>query len=127
MRPSHLPHTPLHCAADNQFMMVMSRPRFDAKPMGPANPARDDFLANVSKAEARDEAKAYIAHQRGQREQIFTGTAGQPVGGRMHRQFKLNSQRRNDEWSAEDEAAFQKAFGKSSERSPRARLQPTGY
>ena len=93
--------------------------RFDAKPVGPANPARDDFLCRVSKAEERDEQK-YVNYQRSQREQVYTGTAGQPVGGRMHRQFKLNSQRKNEEWTAEDEKAYQKAFGKSS-------FRPTGH
>ena len=99
---------------------------FDAKPVGQANPARDDFLCRVSKAEERDELK-YVSYQRGQREQVYTGMAGQPVGGRMHRQFKLNSQRQNEAWSEEDEAAYRKAFGRSSEPAPKVGARPTGY
>ena len=98
---------------------------FDAKPVGQANPARDDFLTRISKAEERVELK-YVAYQRGQREQAFTGMAGQPVGGRMHRQFKLNSQRQNESWSEEDEAAYRKAFGRSSVPAPKVGAHPTG-
>lgn len=88
-----------------------------------ANPAKDDFLRHVESAEARDETRPkYMAYQRSQREQIFTGNASQPVGGRMQRQFKLHSSR-EEEWSKEDEAAFQKAFGRSSRDGPK----PTGF
>ena len=76
-------------------------------------------MARVESAEARDDAMSnYVKHQRSQREQVFTGSASQPVGGRMQRQHKLNSSRVADDWSAEDEAAFRKAFGRSSTEAP---------
>ena len=79
-------------------------------------------VLQVAQAEARDEQSKYIKFQRSQREQIFTGSAHQPVGGRAARQYQLSS--RQDDWSAEDEKAFQKAFGKSS--TTREASRPTG-
>ena len=75
-----------------------------------ASHSKDEFLTSLSNAEARDAAvQKYVRHQRSQREQLFTGSASQPVGGRMQRQYKLSS--RALEWSNDDEAAYQKKFG----------------
>ena len=107
------------------LMFMMSRPRWDARPT-PQKPSSGDFLQKVSKAEQRDDQKAYLQYQRSQREQVFTGNAGQPVGGRMQRQYKIESER-NNEWTDKEEQAFQAAFGRSSYREPAARSRPTGH
>ena len=108
----------------NQMMMVMSRPRWNTKSApNVQSQVKDDFLAKVGQAEARD-AQNYIAYQRSQRECIYTGSASQPVGGRAARQHKLNSAR-FETWTDEDEKAFRKAFGKSSYRDEPP-LRPTG-
>ena len=121
----------------NQMMMMMSRPRWNTRSSpNVAAQTRDDFLSKVSVAEARD---AHIAYQRSQREQVFTGSASQPVGGRAARQHKIDSARFDVQtnWSAEDEKAFVKAFGKRSPPSqPKTKIyqpqthalnRPTGF
>jgi hypothetical protein len=95
-----------------QFMM--SRPRWDAS--GPTQTAGPTAKIGTvdSQAQLRENASKYASHQRAQGECVHTGSAAQPVGGRMQRNFKLNSSR--PEWTDADEAAYQKAFGKSSQR-----------
>lgn len=97
-------------AQQEQFrlhMYMASRPRWDA-----STPA----VGGQSSAAASplDGATSYIEFQRSQREPLFQGTANQPVGGRMARQHKMQNQ--NNEWTETEEAAFQKAFGKPSNR-----------
>lgn len=97
------------------YMFMMSRPRWDASTPAKASHTKDDFLTSLSNAEARDAAvQKYVRHQRSQREQLFTGSANQPVGGRMQRQYKLNNTRL--EWTDEDEAVYQRQFGNKSIR-----------
>ena len=109
----------------NQMMMMMSRPRWNATSQkNAANQVKDDFLGRVASAEARDEANRYVAYQRSQREQVYTGDASQPVGGRAARQHKLNSAR-FETWTDADERAYVKAFGKSSYGTERT-ARPTG-
>merc|ERR1711865_397626 len=105
-------------------MFMASRPRWDATPVAvSSNPATSgDFLSKVAVAEAKDEQANYIKYQRSQREQVYTGTASQPVGGRMRRQFDMHSRR--EEWTDKEELAFQKAFNKSTSGRPAALEHP---
>lgn len=101
----------------NTFMFMMSRPRFDASPsVNVAAKVKDDFLGKVANAEARDDAKLrnYVAYQRSQREPVHTGGASQPVGGRAARAHRMAMSERENTWTEEDEAAYRKAFKKSS-------------
>jgi hypothetical protein len=106
------------------YMFMMSRPRWDASSPLKAS-SKDDFLTSLAGAEARDAAvQKYVRHQRSQREQLFTGSASQPVGGRMQRQYKLSSTRL--EWTDADEDAYQKKFGNKSVRH-KGFPRPTGH
>ena len=94
-----------------QMQLIMSRPRWDA-----SKPAQATGMASTidAQAQVKENAVRYVAHQRALGEAVYTGSASQPVGGRMQRNHKLNSSR--EEWGEEEEAAFQKAFGKQSQR-----------
>ena len=93
--------------------------------------APDAFLAKLSQAEACDAVPGaafhasasarFVQYQRSNRDYLWTYSHNQPVGGRQARAYKLAHSARADEWSAAEEAAFQKAFGRSS-----TRATPTG-
>ena len=93
-------------------------PKWDASA---GNAANNPFNPRTLTNRATEQDRRTYA--RSQREMVFTGAAGQPVGGRAARQHKLNSSR-TDNWGPAEEKAFQKAFGYSSVRGEAPR--PTG-
>ena len=82
-----------------------------------------DFMTRLGNAERRDSRRAgtsrealeqdHLAYQMRNRES-WRVVHKQPVGGRMQRQFKIQSAREANSWTAREEAAYRKAFKKPS-------------
>ena len=90
------------------FLFTMSRPRWDSS--GVKFNHSTSSSSDTTKL-FEDCAAAHYKYQRSQREPIHEA---QPVGGRMSRSYKLQSARDHETWSAADERAYVKAFGKPS-------------